>query len=92
MRAAWAILLGLGLGIGLAWWLSREDGKPPAGQRPGAARAGTGQPADALPGLYRWRDAGGNLQITEQPPQDRPYERIERQPARGIAVDGDKPD
>ena len=39
---------------------------------------------DWLPGLpeytgplYRWHDAKGRLQVTDQPPRDRPYEIIQ---------------
>ena len=40
--------------------------------------------------LYRWRDAAGNLQVTDQPPEGRKYERISRDPPEGISVDGNR--
>ena len=44
--------------------------------------------AERANSLYRWRDAAGNLQITEDPPAGRKYERISRTPQDGIEVDG----
>ena len=40
--------------------------------------------------FYRWRDDAGVLQITEKPPANRRYERIDRDPGRGIEVKGDR--
>ncbi len=88
MRAAWAILGGLAVGAGLAWWLGRGDApgqSPEARQR--AEQAAAEQAEDALRPLYRWRDADGNLHITDRPPQGRPYERIAREPEPGIRVE-----
>ena len=39
--------------------------------------------------FYRWRDDAGVLQITEQPPKGRRYERIDRDTPAGIRVSGD---
>ncbi|KAF1686597.1 hypothetical protein B1992_06705 [Pseudoxanthomonas broegbernensis] len=88
MRAAWAILAGLALGGGLAWWLGRDaspERSPEAHQR--AERAAAAQAEDALRPLYRWRDAAGNLQITDAPPGSGPYERIAREPESGIRIE-----
>lgn len=89
MRAAWAILAGLAVGGGLAWWLGREQ----APQRSAEARQRAGQAAaadaeDASLPLYRWRDDAGRLQITDSPPpKGQPYERIAREPEPGIQVE-----
>lgn len=88
MRAAWAILAGLAIGAGLAWWLGRDQApqrSPEARQR--AEQAAAAQTEDALRPLYRWRDAAGTLHITDQPPEGRPYERLAREPAPGIQVE-----
>lgn len=86
MRPAWAILGGLLLGIAAWWWTRAGDADAPP--RPaGNAPAATGE---ALPGLYRWRDEQGRLQITEQPPPGREYERIDRQHGRAIEVRGER--
>lgn len=90
MRAVWAIALGAAVGIGLAVWLAGQDEKPRAGQAAGKPHAADGQGADALPGLYRWRDDNGVLQITDKPPRGRPYERVSREGDRAIAVDGQR--
>ncbi len=88
MRLAWAICAGLLLGIGVAWWLSREaPGKAEARQRR-AQHVAAAQARDARPSLYRWRDDAGVLQITDKPPQGRAFERIDREPQRGIEVQG----
>ncbi|MBD9369540.1 DUF4124 domain-containing protein [Xanthomonas sp. XNM01] len=91
MRAAWAILGGLAIGGGLAWWLGRDQAptrSPEARQR--AADAAAAQATDAIPALYRWRDADGTLQVTDTPPKGVPYERIAREPAPGIQVDASR--
>lgn len=89
MRAIWAIALGAAAGIGLAVWLAGQDKAPRAGQAGGKPHAAE-QGADALPGLYRWRDDNGVLQITDKPPRGRPYERVSREGDRAIAVDGQR--
>ena len=88
MRLAWAVAAGLLLGIGTAWWLARDPGKAEAKQTR-AHQAAAEQARDARPSLYRWRDDGGALQITDKPPQGRTFERMDREPQRGIQVKGD---
>ena len=89
MRLAWAIATGLLLGIGVAWWLSREAPAKSQAREQRAQRAAAAQARDARPSLYRWRDDAGVLQITEQPPKGRRYERIDRDTPSGIRVSGD---
>lgn len=87
MRATWAILAGLALGGGMAWWLARDQApqrSPEARQR--AEQAAAANAEDARRPLYRWRDDAGNLQITESPPKGRRYEHIAREPEPGIRV------
>lgn len=90
MRAIWAILLGAAAGVGLAVWLAGHEKPAPVGAAAGKHRSGGEQSEDALPGLYRWRDDQGVLQITDKPPRGRPYERISREGDRAIAVDGQR--
>jgi len=92
MRGAWAVLGGIALGIGVAWWLAREDRQPSPGQRQLAEQAAADQASEARPSLYRWRDAAGVLQITEQPPEGRPFERIDLHADPAIQVRGDRSD
>lgn len=90
MRLGWALLLGLVGGIALAWWLSREPLEAQREKRERAEQAAAANAEDARPVLYRWRDASGALQITDQPPKGRKYERVDVQPREGIEVDGSR--
>ena len=92
MRLAWAIVAGLVLGIGVAWWLARESPDKSQAREQRAQRAAADQARDARPSLYRWRDDAGVLQITDKPPANRRHERIDREPGRGIEVKGGKPE
>ncbi len=92
MRGTWAVLGGLALAVGVAWWLAREDRQPSPEQRQRAEQAAAAQASDDRPSLYRWRDAAGVLQITEQPPTDRPYERIDLHADPAIQVRGNRGD
>ena len=89
MRALWAIAAGIVLGAGIAWWLAREAPEKQVEKQRRAEHAATAQARDARPSLYRWRDDAGVLQITDKPPEGRPFERIDRDPKRGIQVKGD---
>lgn len=90
MRLAWAIAAGLLLGTGVAWWLSRPPPEQVRAREQRAQRAAAAQASDARPSLYRWRDDAGVLQITDKPPANRRYERLDREPGRGIEVKGDR--
>ena len=92
MRAFWAIAAGLLLGGGAAWWLSREAPEKLRAKQQRAERAAAEEARDARPSLYRWRDDAGVLQITEQPPKGRAFERIDKEAERVIEVKGDRPD
>lgn len=91
MRLGWALIGGAALGVAAWWWTTRDSRAHEEAQRERRAEAA----AEALrPVLYRWRDADGVLQITEQPPSGRdagrPFERVEREPYDGIQVRGDR--
>jgi hypothetical protein len=90
MRAAWAVLGGLAIGIGVAWWLSRDPPQVEQARRARAEQAAAEQARDAVPSLYRWRDANGVLQVTQTPPRGVHYERIGVRPREGIDVRGDR--
>jgi hypothetical protein len=92
MRLAWAIVAGLALGIGIAWWLSREPAAKSEAKQRRAEHAAAELARDARPSLYRWRDAAGVLQITDKPPKGRPFERLDRDSERTIEVKGDRSD
>ena len=91
MRAGWAIVGGLALGIGAAGWLSRAPPQAPPRARARAEPAAAAPARDAVPALYRWRDASGVLQVTDKPPKGVHYERIGQRPRDGIEVRGDRP-
>lgn len=89
MRLLWAIAAGLLIGVGVAWWFSREAPAKAREKQQRAERAAAAQARDARPSLYRWRDDAGVLQITDKPPQGRAFERIDREPQRGLQVKGE---
>ena len=90
MRLAWAIIGGIALGGGLAWWLSRDTPEQARAKQERAAEAAAANAEDARPVLYRWRDDNGVLQVTDQPPKGRKYERVDMEPRPGIEVHGDR--
>lgn len=72
MRLGWAILGGLLLGGGLAWWLGRGGTASPA-----PARAPSAQAHAVRPWLYRWHDQAGVLHVSDTPPPaGQPYQRL----------------
>ena len=80
------LLLAVGLGVAAWWWFTSEMPRRER-ERAIAAEAAAKQ-AERADSLYRWRDASGQLQITQEPPAGRKYERISRTPREGIEVDG----
>ena len=90
MKVAWAVAAGLALGIGVAWWMARDTPQLAEARQRRAEHAAAAAAADARPALYRWHDANGVLQVTEQPPKGRKYERIDKHPRKGIEVHGDR--
>lgn len=94
MRAAWAIVAGLVLGAGIAWWLSRDAPREAKAKRERAEQAAMAGAQDARPVLYRWHDANGLLHVTDHPPDGanagRKYERVDMAPRAGIEVHGDR--
>ncbi len=82
------LLVAVALGAAAWWWFSSEMPRRER-ERAVAAEAAARQ-AERANSLYRWRDAAGNLQITEDPPKGRKYERISRTPQDGIQVSGDR--
>lgn len=87
MRLGWAIVGGIAIGAAVWWWTTRDEREQVRIERERQAAAAA---EAARPVLYRWRDANGVLQITEQPPKGRKYQRIEREPYDGIEVHGDR--
>ena len=90
MKVGWAVAAGLALGIGVAWWMARDTPQQAEARQRRAEHAAAAAAADGRPALYRWHDANGVLQVTEQPPKGRKYERIDKHPRKGIEVHGDR--
>ena len=90
MKVGWAVAAGLALGIGVAWWMACDTPQQAEARQRRAEHAAAAAAADARPALYRWHDANGVLQVTEQPPKGRKYERIDKHPRKGIEVHGDR--
>ena len=89
MKVAWAIVGGLALGIGLAWWLARDPVADQARTKR-AERAAADQAQEARRDLYRWRDAAGVLHVSDTPPKGVRAERVARSAKPGIEVHGDR--
>ena len=89
VRTGW-IVLGLAVVGALAWWAAREAPELSHAKQERAERAAAQSAEEARPVLYRWRDANGVLQITEQPPKGRKYERIDMDAPPAIEVHGDR--
>ena len=81
-----AMLLAIASAAAAWWWYTSEMPRRER-ERAIAAEAAAKQ-AERADSLYRWRDAAGQLQITQEPPAGRKYERISRTPRDGIEVDG----
>jgi hypothetical protein len=93
MRLGWAIVGGVAMGAAVAWWASRDTPEQAQRKQQRAAQAAAADAEDARPVLYRWRDAGGVLHITEEAPRPGEavgqVERIDREPRDGIEIRGD---
>ena len=82
------LLLAIGLGVAAWWWYTTEMPRRER-ERAQAAQVAIAQ-AERANSLYRWRDAEGRLQITDEPPKGRKYERISREPKDGIEISGSR--
>jgi len=87
--AGW-LLLALAVVAALAWWNTRETPEQAHAKQQRAERAAVELAEDARPLLYRWRDAQGVLQLTEEPPKNRKYERIYKDAPPAPEVRGDR--
>ena len=88
MKQIGMLLLAIALGVAAWWWFTSEMPRRER-ERAKAAEHATVQ-AERANSLYRWRDANGNLQVTDTPPKGRKYERIGRQPDDGIEIRGNR--
>ena len=88
MRQLGLLLVAIALGVAAWWWFSSE--MPRREHERAAAAQAAMVAAERANALYRWRDANGNLQVTDAPPEGRKYERIGREPEDGIEVHGNR--
>ena len=88
MRQFGLLLVAIALGAAAWWWFTSE--MPRRERERAIAAEAAAEQAERANSLYRWRDAAGNLQVTEDPPKGRKYERISRTPQDGIQVRGDR--
>ena len=88
MKQVGMLALAIGLGVAAWWWYTQEMPRRER-ERAAAAEVAAAQ-AERADSLYRWRDDAGVLQITDKPPENRRYERIDREPGHGIEVKGDR--
>ena len=80
------LVLAIGLGVAAWWWYTQE--MPRRERERAVAAQAASEAAERADSLYRWRDDAGNLQITQEPPKGRKYERISRTPQDGIEIEG----
>ena len=88
MRQLGLLVLAIVMGVAAWWWFSHE--MPRRERERAVAAEAAARRAEQVSSLYRWRDANGVLQVTEQPPKGHRYERISRTPEDGIEVRGDR--
>lgn len=89
MKQLGMVLLAVALAATAWWWLNTEM---PRRERARAAEAEAAAiRAERADTLYRWRDDAGHLQVTQDPPKGRRYERVSRTPKEGIEIHGDRP-
>ncbi len=79
MRLGIAILAGLLAGGGYAWWLHKQSMQ----DKTSLSTRDKTDSVQAKP-LYRWTDDAGITQITDTPPNGRPYKKVNIRPDQNI--------
>lgn len=81
MRLIWAIVAGVLLAAAAYWFQLAPEQRPFGALLGGAERAERPTdrvaPATKAPTLYRWHDDNGVVTVSDRPPPDRPYERVD---------------
>lgn len=70
-------LLLLGAAAAWLWYLAPE-------RLPAEWRRDNPNSRDYAPVVYRWKDDRGVVQLTDQPPTDRPFEAVRIDPAQNV--------
>ena len=86
-RAALWLLLAVILAAA-AWWYFAPDTLPTALRHAAPPSPTLG---DKPPALYKWRDAQGQLHVTDVAPTDRPYETVRYRPDQNVVPAYHKP-
>jgi hypothetical protein len=81
--AYWLVAL---LVLAGAWWLAGHPGYESSEQRAARAEVHAQAAEAAKPKLYRWRDANGVTQITDQPPKGRKYTVVDMDKHENVNV------
>lgn len=68
------VVVAIAVGAGIAW--TQREAQPARGADADAAAPSSASPMSATPALYKWQDDQGVWNYTDQPPADRPFERI----------------
>jgi hypothetical protein len=87
-RAALVQLAALLAVAAVAWWYFAPDTLPVALRH---AAPPSPNLTTAPPQLYRWRDAKGQLHVTDVAPADRPYETVRYNPDTNVVPAYHKP-
>ena len=88
MRMLAMLLLAVATAAAAWWWFTTE--MPRRDRERAIAAEAAARNAERADSLYRWRDDAGRLQVTDEPPKGRRYERISRTPQDGITIDGQR--
>ena len=88
MKPVAMLLLAVALTAAAWWWFTSEMPRRER-ERARVAEVAMAQ-AEQASSLYRWRDANGVLQVTDQTPKGRKYERIGRDSEDGIEIHGSR--
>ena len=86
MKQAGILMLAIVAAVAAWWWFTQEMPRRQHAREVASEMAAV--QAERANSLYRWRDADGNLQVTQAPPKGRKYERISRTPKPGMEVHG----
>ena len=78
MKVLVILIVVLAGGAGYLWFVDPQLGRELLGNTPIA-------PPSAVTTAYKWRDAQGNWQLTDQPPPEgTPYETIQADPSANV--------
>jgi len=89
MKQVGMLLFAIAAAVAAWWWFTEEMPRRQHARQVAAEMAAV--QAQRANTLYRWRDDAGNLQVTQDPPKGRKFERISRAPKDGMEVHGDRP-